>query len=106
MGPGIDFLCKLYCQDSQCHVDIHLFGLEMRNIFIVKRLFILARLSLNLTRYTSAVGISCKSWWTFTVGPMVVYSALSTSPTWIINAAGVNTSSISAGLTGCTFIIT
>ena len=37
---------------------------------------------------------------------MVVYSALSTSSTWIINAAGINTSSISAGLTGGTFIIT
>ena len=74
--------------------------------YMVKRLFILARLSLNLTRNTSAVWISCKSWWTFTVGPMVVYSALGTSSTWIINAAGVNTSSISAGLTGGTFIIT
>jgi hypothetical protein len=60
----------------------------------------------SLDRYTSAVWISCKSWWTFTVGPMVVYSALSTNSTWIINAAGVNTSSISAGLTGGTFIIT
>lgn len=72
----------------------------------VKQLLIFARLSLNLTRNTSAVWISCKSWWTFTGGPMVVYSALSTSSTWIINAAGVNTSSISAGLTGGTFIIT
>ena len=74
--------------------------------YIVKKLFSFAWLSLNLTRYTSAVWISCKSWWTFTVGPMVVYSALSTSSAWIINAAGVNTSSISAGLTGGTFIIT
>ena len=39
MGPGIDFLCKLYCQDSQCHVDIHLFGLEMRNILSKGSLF-------------------------------------------------------------------
>ena len=65
-----------------------------------------SKLSLNLTGNTAAVGISCQSGWTFTAGPMIVYSALSTSSTWIVNTAGVNTSSIPASLTDSTFIIT
>ena len=55
---------------------------------------------------TLAVRIPSKSRWTFTVGPMVVYCTFSTGSTRIVNTARVDTSSISAGLTGCTFIIT
>ena len=59
-----------------------------------------------LTRNASAVGVSCKSRWTFTVGPVIVYFALSASSTRIVNTTRVDTSSVSASLAGCTFFIT
>ena len=105
MGPNIDFLCKLYYQGSQCHVDIHLFELENGN-YHCNISFQIPKLSLILTGYTTAVRISCKSRWTFTVGPMIVYCTVSTRSTRVINTTRVDTSSVSAGLAWRTFIIT
>ena len=48
MGQGIDFLCKLYCQDSQCHVDIHLFELQKKYLSFYKIIIFLIYIELSL----------------------------------------------------------
>jgi hypothetical protein len=84
---------------------------KFKKILLWNREIILTNLKvpqepLYLTRYTTAVSISCESRRAFAEGPMIVHCAFSSRCTGIVVRARVHTSSISTSLAKCTFIVT